>query len=74
MRNLHHRFRLVEECVRAAIVRLALDLRRPVRAEQHHARIRAALMDVGIENPAVTRKSYPRFWDDLRGFGVEEEE
>jgi 3-phosphoshikimate 1-carboxyvinyltransferase len=32
----------------------------------------AALMDVEIEDPAVTRKSYPRFWDDLRSVGVGE--
>lgn len=32
----------------------------------------AAIMDVSIENPAVVRKSYPRFWDDLKeiGFGT----
>lgn len=30
----------------------------------------ATLMDeVEIENPAVTRKSYPTFWDDVKGFG-----
>lgn len=26
----------------------------------------ATLMDVEIENPSVVRKSYPKFWDDLR--------
>lgn len=31
----------------------------------------AAVMDVGIENPAVVRKSYPRFWDDLQSIGFE---
>jgi 3-phosphoshikimate 1-carboxyvinyltransferase len=29
----------------------------------------ATLMDVTIENPAVVRKSYPTFWDDLKGIG-----
>lgn len=29
----------------------------------------AVVMDVEIENPAVVRKSYPKFWDDLRLFG-----
>ena len=30
----------------------------------------ATLMDeVEIENPAVTRKSYPTFWEDVKGFG-----
>lgn len=30
----------------------------------------ATLIDeVEIENPAVTRKSYPTFWDDVKGFG-----
>ena len=30
----------------------------------------ATLMDeVEIENPAVTRKSYPTFWEDVTGFG-----
>jgi 3-phosphoshikimate 1-carboxyvinyltransferase len=29
----------------------------------------ATLMEVEIENPAVTRKSYPTFWDDVRTFG-----
>jgi 3-phosphoshikimate 1-carboxyvinyltransferase len=29
----------------------------------------ATLMDVEIEDPAVTRKSYPTFWDDVRSFG-----
>jgi 5-enolpyruvylshikimate-3-phosphate synthase len=27
------------------------------------------LMEVEIENPAVTRKSYPTFWEDVKGFG-----
>jgi 3-phosphoshikimate 1-carboxyvinyltransferase len=31
----------------------------------------AAIMDVDIENPQVVRKSYPRFWDDLREIGFE---
>jgi len=30
----------------------------------------ATLMDVTIENPAVVRKSYPNFWNDLRACGV----
>jgi 3-phosphoshikimate 1-carboxyvinyltransferase len=30
----------------------------------------ATMMDVEIENPGVTRKSYPRFWDDLRSVGI----
>jgi 3-phosphoshikimate 1-carboxyvinyltransferase len=29
----------------------------------------ATLMEVEIENPLVVRKSYPRYWDDLRSFG-----
>jgi 3-phosphoshikimate 1-carboxyvinyltransferase len=29
----------------------------------------ATLMDVQIENPVVVRKSYPRFWDDLKAVG-----
>ena len=29
----------------------------------------ATLMDVEIENPAVVRKSYPKFWDDMRLLG-----
>jgi 3-phosphoshikimate 1-carboxyvinyltransferase len=29
----------------------------------------ATLMEVEIENPAVTRKSYPTFWEDVKGFG-----
>jgi 3-phosphoshikimate 1-carboxyvinyltransferase len=29
----------------------------------------ATLADVTIEDPAVTRKSYPKFWDDLTGMG-----
>jgi 3-phosphoshikimate 1-carboxyvinyltransferase len=31
----------------------------------------AALMDVTIENPAVVKKSYPMFWEDLRGIGFD---
>jgi 3-phosphoshikimate 1-carboxyvinyltransferase len=30
----------------------------------------ATLMDVTIENPEVTRKSYPRYWDDLKTVGL----
>jgi 3-phosphoshikimate 1-carboxyvinyltransferase len=30
----------------------------------------ATLMDVEIENPAVVRKSYPTFWDDVKSFGI----
>ncbi len=29
----------------------------------------STLMDVEIENPAVVRKSYPKFWDDVEGVG-----
>jgi 3-phosphoshikimate 1-carboxyvinyltransferase len=29
----------------------------------------ATLMEVTIENPAVTKKSYPRYWDDLKTTG-----
>jgi 3-phosphoshikimate 1-carboxyvinyltransferase len=29
----------------------------------------ATLADVTIEDPDVTRKSYPKFWGDLQGFG-----
>ena len=29
----------------------------------------ATRMDVTIENPSVTRKSYPGYWDDLSGLG-----
>lgn len=29
----------------------------------------SALADVTIEDPAVTRKSYPKFWEDIQGFG-----
>lgn len=34
----------------------------------------ATLMEVEIENPAVVRKSYPRFWDDMSalGFAIQE--
>jgi 3-phosphoshikimate 1-carboxyvinyltransferase len=28
----------------------------------------ATLMDVEIEEPGVVRKSYPRFWEDIKGF------
>lgn len=31
----------------------------------------ATLMKVEIEDPAVTRKSYPKFWDDLRSVGFQ---
>lgn len=31
----------------------------------------ATLMDVEIENPDVVRKSYPRFWDDMKRVGFE---
>lgn len=31
----------------------------------------ATIMDVEIENPSVVRKSYPRFWDDMRSLGFE---
>ena len=31
----------------------------------------AALMDVEIENAAVVRKSYPRFWDDMKLLGFD---
>jgi len=33
----------------------------------------ATLMDVRIENPPVVRKSYPRFWDDMKlvGFDIQ---
>lgn len=30
----------------------------------------AALADIIIENPAVTRKSYPKFWEDVASTGV----
>jgi 3-phosphoshikimate 1-carboxyvinyltransferase len=30
----------------------------------------ATLMDVTIESPEVTRKSYPRYWDDLKTVGL----
>lgn len=30
----------------------------------------ATVMNVEIENPAVVRKSYPKFWDDLKLFGL----
>lgn len=30
----------------------------------------STLMDVEIENPAVVRKSYPNFWNDIASFGV----
>lgn len=29
----------------------------------------ATLADVVIEDPVVTRKSYPKFWEDIEGFG-----
>lgn len=31
----------------------------------------ATLMTVSIEEPSVTRKSYPKFWDDLRSVGFQ---
>lgn len=31
----------------------------------------AACMNIEIENPAVVRKSYPTFWDDVKSFGFE---
>lgn len=31
----------------------------------------AAMMKVEIEDPSVTRKSYPKFWDDLRSVGFQ---
>ena len=31
----------------------------------------STLMDVEIENPAVVRKSYPKFWDDMRLLGFD---
>ncbi len=31
----------------------------------------ATLMDVDIENPSVVRKSYPKFWDDMKLLGFE---
>lgn len=30
----------------------------------------AAIMEVEIEDPAVTRKSYPKFWDDVKSLGI----
>ena len=33
----------------------------------------AMLGDIQIEHPAVVEKSYPRFWDDLKGLGFEVE-
>lgn len=30
----------------------------------------STLADVTLEDPNVTRKSYPKFWDDVRGLGV----
>jgi 3-phosphoshikimate 1-carboxyvinyltransferase len=29
----------------------------------------STIADVTIEDPAVTRKSYPAFWEDIQGFG-----
>lgn len=34
----------------------------------------ATLMNVEIENPSVVRKSYPRFWEDVKNFGFEVKE
>jgi 3-phosphoshikimate 1-carboxyvinyltransferase len=31
----------------------------------------ATLMNVQIEDPNVTRKSYPTFWEDVKSFGFE---
>ncbi len=31
----------------------------------------ATIMHVTIEDPAVTRKSYPKFWDDLKSLGFQ---
>jgi 3-phosphoshikimate 1-carboxyvinyltransferase len=31
----------------------------------------ATLMKVELENPAVVKKSYPTFWDDVKSFGFE---
>lgn len=31
----------------------------------------ATRMDVIIENPSVVKKSYPRFWEDVRSFGFD---
>lgn len=31
----------------------------------------ATLMNVEIENPAVVKKSYPKFWDDITSFGFQ---
>lgn len=31
----------------------------------------AALMQVVIDDPAVTRKSYPKFWDDIKRLGIQ---
>lgn len=31
----------------------------------------STLMEVNVENPAVVKKSYPNFWNDIRSFGVE---
>jgi 3-phosphoshikimate 1-carboxyvinyltransferase len=31
----------------------------------------ATLMDLEIENPQVVRKSYPKFWDDMKIMGVQ---
>jgi 3-phosphoshikimate 1-carboxyvinyltransferase len=31
----------------------------------------AAIMQVEIDDPAVTRKSYPKFWDDVKRLGVQ---
>jgi 3-phosphoshikimate 1-carboxyvinyltransferase len=29
----------------------------------------ATMMELEINNPAVVKKSYPRFWDDLKNLG-----
>jgi 3-phosphoshikimate 1-carboxyvinyltransferase len=31
----------------------------------------ATRMDVTIENPGVVKKSYPKFWEDIKAFGFE---
>ena len=30
----------------------------------------AMLADIEIENPDVVQKSYPRFWEDVKGLGI----
>lgn len=31
----------------------------------------AAIMQIEIEDPSVTRKSYPKFWDDIKRLGIQ---